>query len=308
MYASEHDTFTKESSGLLRIGQIAQLNNISEKALRIYQTKGILKPVYIDDESGYRYYSLSQCSTIDMVSQLQSIGLSLDQIADIVAAKDVHVLRDCVQRRLDVYERRDRQVQLARQISNDIINSCDLYLNKPPCNQPMLKALPDRTVLTFPLTRKESDPREDWQSVMDQWEIDLRSVRREILHRGWPLSLFRNVGCLIEQADLMNRRLTYSSAFVSVSPAFGEEVFSHAITIKGGVYITEYIDSVQTEDGRERETVELLHLLDECNKRGLEPAGPYVGEVIADGPAFLFNGREMMFKMCLPVQLVGQHT
>ena len=47
-------------------------------------------------------------------------------------------------------------------------------------------------------------------------------------------------------------------------------------------------------------------MLEECEKRGMDPAGDYRGEIIADSPAFLYEGREMLFKMCLPVRLKDQ--
>ncbi|MEG0504947.1 MAG: MerR family transcriptional regulator, partial [Raoultibacter sp.] len=47
------------------IGRMAALNCVSEKALRLYQQKGLLTPVRVDETTGYRYYSYEQCSTID---------------------------------------------------------------------------------------------------------------------------------------------------------------------------------------------------------------------------------------------------
>ncbi len=293
----------ERGDGLLLIGQMARLNSVSEKALRVYQAKGILEPVLTDEETGYRYYSLEQCATLDMVSQLQSLGFSLDQIAEIASRHDVSHLRACVSQRLELLESRSAQLAMARQVAGDLLHSCDVYLGKPVCGEPRLEALPARQILRFELDRGASDPRRDGRASMADWERDLRGVRRRIVERGWPLALFRDVGCIITRESLASRDIVYSSAFVSVSPAFGEEVYAHAETVGAGVYLTEYIDSLYTPDGSERETVELLRLLDECAARGLEPAGDYLGEVIADGPAFQFRGRQMLFRMCLPVQV-----
>ena len=45
---------------LLKIGELAGLCNVSPKALRVYEKRGLIKPVKIDEESGYRYYSADQ--------------------------------------------------------------------------------------------------------------------------------------------------------------------------------------------------------------------------------------------------------
>ena len=42
---------------LLKIGELAALAGISVKALRVYEKKNIIKPVRVDEGSGYRYYS-----------------------------------------------------------------------------------------------------------------------------------------------------------------------------------------------------------------------------------------------------------
>ena len=295
-----------DDRGWLRIGQMARLNSVSEKALRVYQARGILTPAKTNAETGYRYYTLDQCATLDMVNQLQAIGLTLDQIADIAAAGDVEHLRACVEGRIDGLDARARQIAMARQLAQDLLDSCDVYLKKPPCNTPRLEYVPPRTILRFPLDHPANDANVDGHAYMASWERDLREVKRRILERGWPLALFRNVGCLVERDDLVAHRIRYGSAWVTVTPAFGEAVRPYVETIPGGVCVTEYVDSIYLSDGRERETVELLRLLDACERRGLEVAGDYAGEVIADGPAFCFDGRQMLFRMCLPVRVAGQ--
>lgn len=293
---------------LLQIGQMAHLNSVSEKALRIYQQKGILNHAVINRETGYRYYSLDQSATLDMVSQLHSLGFTLDQIAQITTSHDVADLRSRVEGRLEQIERRSSQLDLARQVAKDILRSCDLLLHKPPCGVLELQALPERHILCFDIEQPKhiDDVFTDGRAEITNWEWELRNVKRTIVERGWPISLFRNVGCIISHKDLMAEKIRYSGAFVDVSPAFGQEVFSQAQTVPAGTYLTEYVDSLYTDEGAERETVELSRMLGECRRRGLEPCGDYLGVVIADGPAFQFEGRQMLFKMCLPVRLSDQ--
>lgn len=48
-----------DSEDLLSIGQVSEICRISVKTLRYYDKIGLLKPVYIDSASRYRYYSKS---------------------------------------------------------------------------------------------------------------------------------------------------------------------------------------------------------------------------------------------------------
>lgn len=73
--------------GLMRIGEIASFYNVSAKALRIYEQKNIIKPVKVDKDTGYRYYSAQQVKDLATLLELQSCGFSLNEIADIMSGK-----------------------------------------------------------------------------------------------------------------------------------------------------------------------------------------------------------------------------
>ena len=53
---------------LLSIGEMAELNNISRQALRLYDRIGLLAPYYVDENTGYRHYDIRQCARLDMIS------------------------------------------------------------------------------------------------------------------------------------------------------------------------------------------------------------------------------------------------
>ncbi len=65
------------------IGEMSKLHNISIETLRHYDRTGILKPEYINEKTGYRYYSTQSFITIDLIKKCKAIGLSLDEIKEI---------------------------------------------------------------------------------------------------------------------------------------------------------------------------------------------------------------------------------
>ena len=69
---------------LLRIGELAKLSGISVKALHVYEKKNIIKPVYVDENTGYRYYSPDQFRLVESLLELQDMGFSLDEISKIL--------------------------------------------------------------------------------------------------------------------------------------------------------------------------------------------------------------------------------
>lgn len=70
-----------EGFGLIKIGDFSRLSFVSIKALRYYDELGLLKPVRVDDFTGYRYYSAEQLPRLHRILALKDLGLSLDQIA-----------------------------------------------------------------------------------------------------------------------------------------------------------------------------------------------------------------------------------
>ncbi|MCR5115899.1 MAG: MerR family transcriptional regulator [Lachnospiraceae bacterium] len=72
---------------LLKIGELAALCNITPKALRVYENKGLIKPVKIDGESGYRYYSANQVKDVETLIEWRDMGFSLKEIKIIFSGK-----------------------------------------------------------------------------------------------------------------------------------------------------------------------------------------------------------------------------
>lgn len=58
----------------LKIGEFSQMMQVTVKALRHYEQKGLLFPYEVDEWSGYRYYSVEQMQRLNTIRQLQSLG------------------------------------------------------------------------------------------------------------------------------------------------------------------------------------------------------------------------------------------
>lgn len=72
---------------LMMIGEIADFFGVSRKAMRLYEKKGIIKPVKVDAANGYRYYSADQVQQLNALLELKAFGFSLDEIKTIIDGK-----------------------------------------------------------------------------------------------------------------------------------------------------------------------------------------------------------------------------
>lgn len=69
-------------SDLYKIGQVAQLCDISIKTLRFYEEQGLIKPVEVDIYSGYRFYNDENLIQICKIKFLREVGFSIKEIRD----------------------------------------------------------------------------------------------------------------------------------------------------------------------------------------------------------------------------------
>jgi len=69
---------------MFRIGEFAQIAQVSSRQLRFYDQLGILQPAHTDNLTGYRYYSIRQLPRLNRILALKEIGLSLEQISPLL--------------------------------------------------------------------------------------------------------------------------------------------------------------------------------------------------------------------------------
>ena len=74
---------------MYKIGDFSNMSKTTIKALRYYEKEGLLKPVYIDQNTGYRYYETSQLVEISKIISLRQIGLSIKDIKNIIDGYDM---------------------------------------------------------------------------------------------------------------------------------------------------------------------------------------------------------------------------
>jgi len=74
----------------MKIGEVAQRTGVSIDAVRYYERRGVL-PRAERTASGYRLFTEDVIARLELVRQLQELGLTLDEVVD---ALQVHDLGD----------------------------------------------------------------------------------------------------------------------------------------------------------------------------------------------------------------------
>ena len=63
------------------ISEFAKLRDININSLRYYEKLGILKPAYVDERTGYRYYATEQLPLLNNIILCVQLGISLKEMA-----------------------------------------------------------------------------------------------------------------------------------------------------------------------------------------------------------------------------------
>jgi DNA-binding transcriptional MerR regulator len=94
---------------MFRIGDFSRLARVTIKTLHHYDETGLLQPLHVDRQTGYRYYAATQLETLQRILLLKDLGFALDQVRELLHA-DAETLALTLER---------RQSELAQSIAAD---------------------------------------------------------------------------------------------------------------------------------------------------------------------------------------------
>ncbi len=118
---------------MIRIGDFSKLSRVSIKTLRYYDNMDLLKPVHVDDWTGYRYYAFEQLARLNRILALKDLGFSLAEITELLDEQvSLEQLRGMLrvrqseaqqriqdeQERLERIEARLRQIEMESKMSD----------------------------------------------------------------------------------------------------------------------------------------------------------------------------------------------
>jgi DNA-binding transcriptional MerR regulator len=81
------------TTDLLKIGDFARVAATNLRTLRYYEEMGLIVPAS-RSQGGFRYYRATDVHRVQMIRDLQELGLHLERIRDLIAARHADEPRD----------------------------------------------------------------------------------------------------------------------------------------------------------------------------------------------------------------------
>ena len=89
-----------DRSVTLSIGDFARATHLTVKTLRYYHEQGLLDPVDVDRQSGYRRYGVDQITTAQIIRRLRDLDMPVDEVRDLLRAEDASVRNELIAQHL----------------------------------------------------------------------------------------------------------------------------------------------------------------------------------------------------------------
>ncbi len=132
----------------ISIGKFSIMTQLTTKALRLYDQKGILVPNIKDPVTGYRYYEVGQVEIGVKVKMLATLGFGLDDIARALAAAqadDTGSIKDLLARKLAETQAEIARLKKVEELLVDKEKTLELFCDRT--TTPVLKDIPTTRIL-----------------------------------------------------------------------------------------------------------------------------------------------------------------
>ena len=276
------------------IGDMAKLYNISKRTLRLYHDMGLLIPYYVDETTGYRYYSTAQFSRLDMILQMKSAGLSLKQIKQMLSTRDLSLFEAVLGEQIDNLNAKIAEYKAYRSSLERQLDSYKHMRNQPVLDSIFIEYIPRRAVYIHDID--QYDLQKDYYGK-SPWTVALDQVKSAFVSKGVPLTLFQQVGCIISDKYLLKNPFICCGAFIELNDELHYNL--PRSFIKPATYVCMYRKYTAMDNAEELKGIQLL--LDYIRDNGYQISGPCINQVIAEASVFDYDNNSILVKLQVPI-------
>lgn len=265
----------------ISIGKMAELNHVSEQTLRLYDKIGLLKPKTINKKTGYRYYTIGQSATLDMIQYYKHMGLSLKQIQKEIG--DTDSVQQIFKRRYNEIQAEINQLELCKKSIQRRLDNYNRYMTMPRIGEIFVEYVSTRKIIVY----------KTGYNILEydykHYEYNLRLLKNYLLEIDFPMVYFCNAGTIIRKNNILSSKLYSDEIYLLTDET--DNKYDSIEEVPPGSYLSMCCSRFENE----KEYAAIL--LSEVKKRNYKIDGDYFCEVITDLPSDSNQQRPFFYKI-----------
>ncbi len=184
------------------IGRFSTITRLTQKALRYYDTKGLLIPEAKDPFTGYRYYTGDQIQQGIKIKYLSTLGFGVDEISMYLEAEnrgDIETKDSLVESKLRETEMELRRLQ---RVASLLDSTKYMELMKETMSEPSIKEEPQTRIIS---KREKGITKENWGRVIGELMGVIHMPENQSNHVkivGPPITIYHDQEYTEEEGDL----------------------------------------------------------------------------------------------------------
>ena len=270
----------------LSIGEMAKMNHITVTTLRLYDELDLLKPVYVNPETNYRYYDIKQNARLDLIQYMKELQMNLKEIKELLDKEDINLIEAILIKKKQQLSIQINDLQRTKDAISRTIYSLERYRKSPPSGTITLEYIDRRRIYVMHTNINF------YEHDLNVYEYLLTQLKNDLIAHHYPQIYYCNAGTFLNKERFLKQEFISDRIFVFVDDHFPEKEIQ---VIENGMYACIYLDDFHQEiDYAKR-------LLDYCKMNHLTICGDYICEVLSELSMFDHPERSMFLRLQVPV-------
>lgn len=270
----------------LSIGEMAKMNHITVTTLRLYDELDLLKPVYVNPETNYRYYDIKQNARLDLIQYMKELQMNLKEIKELLDKEDINLIEAILIKKKQQLSIQINDLQRTKDAISRTIYSLERYRKSPPSGTITLEYIDRRRIYVMHTNINF------YEHDLNVYEYLLTQLKNDLIAHHYPQIYYCNAGTFLNKERFLKQEFISDRIFVFVDDHFPEKEIQ---VIENGMYACIYLDDFHQEINYAK------RLLDYCKMNHLTICGDYICEVLSERSIFDHHERSMFLRLQVPV-------
>lgn len=270
----------------LSIGEMAKMNHITVTTLRLYDELDLLKPVYVNPETNYRYYDIKQNARLDLIQYMKELQMNLKEIKELLDKEDINLIEAILIKKKQQLSIQINDLQRTKDAISRTIYSLERYRKSPPSGTITLEYIDRRRIYVMHTNINF------YEHDLNVYEYLLIQLKNDLIAHHYPQIYYCNAGTFLNKERFLKQEFISDRIFVFVDDHFPEKEIQ---VIENGMYACIYLDDFHQEINYAK------RLLDYCKMNHLTICGDYICEVLSELSIFDHHERSMFLRLQVPV-------